>query len=590
MMVRPPVLFMSNPTPNCGVHQFGRNVMTALTTSSRFEFRYVECASAVEFLSTMVRHRPLAVIYNHIKTTMPWLNRALMLPFPGPHIGIVHEATQALADRLTSLEFDAYLVPDPTLLLRNPRVFKTGRLVPAYRNRQPVPSVSTVGSFGFGLEGKGFDRLLERVQAEFERADVRLHIPFAAYGDSSGEGARSIARTCEALVRKPGIRVAVTHEFLEEGRLLDFLAGNTLNAFFYDAYPGRGISSVIDHALAVGRPLALSSSTMFRHVLARAPQLCVDHRPLREVMDAGDAPLAAMRRDWCAENLVWEYERIVESALALPRGNLRNAAAGVRARIRNKAAPRAAGADWVPVAVLGGSERERVPGVGLAYRPDPALSPAFNRELDDEARRNYYPALQHLAATVPATWARKHPRANIQQAFVLDAAVRALAGGAGKTLLGVGSFEDTACGALKAMGIAVEEVDPLLNFDLRTYLDRPTVRGRTWDVVVATSVIEHVADDEGFMRDLGRAVAPGGWLILTCDYAPRWRPGMGVPSTNHRFYTRDDLATRLPGAAGGLTLASEPGWGDGPGDFEWEGFRYAFATLVLRREPGRTEG
>ena len=87
----------------------------------------------------------------------------------GVQIGIIHEITQEVADtatgygnrliigpsqrKLNSL-FDFYIAADPTLLLKNPLVFKTGRLIPEYQNLISLPPVTTIGSFGFGTPKK----------------------------------------------------------------------------------------------------------------------------------------------------------------------------------------------------------------------------------------------------------------------------------------------------------------------------------------------------------------------------------------------------------------------------------------------------
>ena len=49
--------------------------------------------------------------------------------------------------------------------------------------------------------------------------------------------------------------------------------------------------------------------------------------------------------------------------------------------------------------------------------------------------------------------------------------------------------------------------------------------GETFDVVVSQEVIEHVEDQRGYLRWIGRCLAPGGFLILTTPNArnlERW--------------------------------------------------------------------
>ena len=178
----------------------------------------------------------------------------------------------------------------------------------------------TIGSFGFGLEGKGFERVIETVQREFDHAHIRLHIPFSPIMDPTGSFAAETRRRCEQLINKPGIRLSLSHEFLDQSQMLEFLAGNTLNAFFYDQYRNRGLSSSTDYALAVGRPVALTRSEMFRHFSAAGVDVYMEETSLHQIMARGFAPLEPLQRLWSEENLARDYEKAVSRLLTkLPR-------------------------------------------------------------------------------------------------------------------------------------------------------------------------------------------------------------------------------------------------------------------------------
>jgi len=303
----------------CGIYQFGAQLATALQSSKRYAFSYAECSNEADYWAATARVKPALIIYNHSPTTMPWLRRGIMRRARAAQVGVIHEVTQAVADGADDSLFEFHIAPDPTLELRNPTVFKTGRLVPDFRNDVQAPRVPTIGSFGFGTHGKGFDVLIERVQAEFDEAVIRLHIPFSDFFDAAGSSARAIADRCRGLVTKPGVSIELSHDFLTNEQLLGFLAGNSLNAFLYDDQPGRGISSVIDHALAVRRPIAVSRSSMFRHLHRVEPPVTVEDASLREILARGFAPLAPYAAAWTQAALVADYERIVDSVLATRR-------------------------------------------------------------------------------------------------------------------------------------------------------------------------------------------------------------------------------------------------------------------------------
>jgi SAM-dependent methyltransferase len=64
----------------------------------------------------------------------------------------------------------------------------------------------------------------------------------------------------------------------------------------------------------------------------------------------------------------------------------------------------------------------------------------------------------------------------------------------------------------------------------------------SFDCVVAVEVIEHVADDEAFVREIHRVLKPGGWFLATTPN------GDARPNTNpdhKRHYRRAELQTLL---------------------------------------------
>lgn len=317
----------------CGIYQFGLQIATTLRASTRYSFSYAECSTEDDYRLALARSNPAVIIYNYSPTTMPWLRRGIMRRARAIQVGVIHEVTQTVADEADDRLFEFHVAPDPTLVLRNPIIFKTGRLVPTFRNDRPLPSIPTIGSFGFGTQGKGFETVITRVQDEFDEAVIRLHIPFSDFADGDGRQANAIAERCRGLVVKPNIRIDFSHEFLTNDQLLDFLAQNSLNAFLYnESQTGRGISSVIDYALAVRRPIAISRSMMFRHLHDARPAVTFEDARLRDIMDRGFAPLARHADAWTPAALVEDYERVVDQVLAARQSAQARTAVGRLAR------------------------------------------------------------------------------------------------------------------------------------------------------------------------------------------------------------------------------------------------------------------
>jgi SAM-dependent methyltransferase len=585
-IVKKKVLFISHKEHQCGVHQYGRNIADAFVKSRTISFMYNECSGSSEYYSIVEKVNPSAIIYNYHPSTLPWLNKKVVRKVKVPHIEIIHEVSQEVVDAADDSFFHYHIAPDPTLLKKNPLVFKTGRLVLEYKNQYELPKIPTIGSFGFGMAGKGFHKLISRVQDEFDTAIIRLHIPFATFGDSDGKAAHSIAKQCKELIVKPGIELQLSHEFLSQKQLFNFLAQNSLNAFFYDEHKGRGISSVIDFALAVQRPIAITKSSMFRHIISTWPSICVEDSSLVDILQNGFGPLSKYCLDWNEANLIWDYERLTEAVLQIP---VRNKFYYYYADIRHKLKKR-----WKKIKLkthrdtftptlkpdvvqqqIGKDDKCRqtsIPGVT-----------SFNRILDNTARQMYRPVIDAMYDLLPEMMSRKIPEANIQQAFVLDTVQKHLLNHISPKILCIGSYDDTAAAALKKYGYTMDEVDPVLNYDLNTFMDRPSTIKCSYDVVFSTSVIEHVKDDELFIKQIDELLAPGGTAILTCDYKDQYKQGDPIPPEDFRLYTQKDFMERLLPLITDGSLVDTPHWDCSDPDFVYANCRYTFATLVFMK-------
>lgn len=297
------ILFLNHKVQNCGVYQLGRRVGLALVGHVSCGVIYSEVDNSQEYEFLIANYTPNMIVYNYYPSTMPWLNERVIQGHRDlVHIALFHEVPTTI--------FDYYLHLDPTYV-ENGVNFTIGRLIPEYKNQSPLPEIPTIGSFGFGLGGKGYDLLARKVNVEFDNAIIRLHIPCAAFGDAAGVEARKWADRARDNITKPGIHVSITHDFLPENELLDFLAQNTVNAFYYEDMYGRGCASVADYALAVGRPMAITKSYMFRHLHPYAPQICMEDNSLPDIIAAGTEPLVQFMK-WDKQHLITKFEEIYD--------------------------------------------------------------------------------------------------------------------------------------------------------------------------------------------------------------------------------------------------------------------------------------
>jgi hypothetical protein len=311
---------------------------------------------------------------------------------------------------------------------------------------------------------------------------------------------------------------------MDDTQLLDWLNSNTINIFLYDTMFGRGCASTIDYALSVQRPIGISDSYMFRHIYS--DDICVYKTPIKDIIENGLHYLEHYKTKWSNANLIKQLELYIFKEVFSFK------------QMKN------------------------------------------NTVLDDSYRRLLTPDINELFTLVPAMMARKFPRANVQQAF----AFKYLKDNFDKTvpMICAGSYDDTCCAGLKALGYTITEVDPMHNYDLHTYCKFTNYK--QVPVVFSVSVIEHVEKDEEFIDDICKLLKPGGTCVLTCDFINKYKPGDGKPGCDYRFYTADDLLVRFKTIldANNCYIDGEVDY-TAENDFVYDGFLYCFATMVFKK-------
>lgn len=314
------ILFVNHKQERCGVHQYGVLTEKLLRHSQKYNFVFPKVDGLSELEDQMSAYRPQVVIYNYHSSTMPWLNDTTYPRYKyAKHLVIHHEPHQEVPRG-----YDAIISQDPWTE-ESDQLFHALRPIPSladgdieelYTTPNPIPRI---GSFGFGMAGKGFDRLVKKVCDEFAEAVVCLHIPFAFYGDNSGTQAQGWAELARRAATNPGVQVDIDHTWFDTNKLLSFLAKNDLNVFMYDDM-NRGIASVLDYVLAVPRPFGITQSTMFRHVWSFTNEPLVETNTLPGLIDKWTDSRSAFSQDvarlqalWSPWKFVQNYERIIET-------------------------------------------------------------------------------------------------------------------------------------------------------------------------------------------------------------------------------------------------------------------------------------
>lgn len=304
------ILITNHKDQACGVYQYGKRFASILVSSEdpAFKYFYCELSSKQELKFIIEQTRPDIVIHNYLGMTMPWFDNDCLnyIVMSGAKQGlIVHNIGYAPC-------FDFFLHQHPDYPENGDNYPIPRPLFNAPDNlAYPQNKIPTIGTFGFGFSIKKYEEIARLVNEQFEEAEIKLHLTESKFCPNAGELVE-IRRLCESEVTKPKIKLSITNDFKTDEEILQFLAGNDLNIFTYQKYNHyNGISSVIDYALSVKRPIAISDSNMFAHINYVDPSICVEKNTLQTIINNGCGVLDRFHSRWSHE----EFSKSINKTL-----------------------------------------------------------------------------------------------------------------------------------------------------------------------------------------------------------------------------------------------------------------------------------
>jgi len=309
------ILFVNTSTKSCGIYQYGNNLIKTLNKSKDIELKSIDASGLEQVDSELKNDNYDVIIFNYYHNLVNYINFDRKYFNNHICIAILHEIDDTTFKKYKDGFFQKYLYADPTLSTDNPIVTSINRIIPKYENKYKMPSIPTIGSMGFGYERKGYDLLIDQVQKEFDEAIIRLHIPSNGVIDASGSNARSIVNKCKSQIRKKGISIEASHEFLSHEGVLDFLAKNSINAFFYKQEEADGISSSTDHAITVRRPLSINKTPLFKHLHNLNPSILIENNSLKQILSNGTKPFDSIYKDSSEEVFVLNLKKIINDLI-----------------------------------------------------------------------------------------------------------------------------------------------------------------------------------------------------------------------------------------------------------------------------------
>ena len=316
------VLFLNHKVTNCGVYQYGLRLYSILQKCTDIVYIYVEIDSADEYNNILTIYKNIrSIIYNYHNSTMSWLNNTT-IQHKVKNIGIPHESPKDLFDIVCNI--------DPNEYENNSSIFSIPR--PIYENVENIIETSyeykntiddfiikytdmeipIFGSFGFGFDNKGFEKIISIVNQYYDNAIIKLVIPIAHF-DPDLDRIYKIKTKCLNIPKKPGIELMISHEFFTNEQILKFLKTNTMNIFLYDMMSGRGISSAIDYALSVKKPIGISDSYMFRNIYS--DYICLYKNSITTCINNAEEYIYKFVDIYSHKKMISKFKKIIEKSL-----------------------------------------------------------------------------------------------------------------------------------------------------------------------------------------------------------------------------------------------------------------------------------
>jgi hypothetical protein len=299
-------IFYNSSTSACSIFESGKMCYEALKGSSKYTLDYSE---EREF-----KYDYDFVIYNEHPATNNWITKNMIDKFGKPIFCIVTEVT-FVGNIITynSQYFSAYILLDPTVNDMHP-IYGFCRPLENFILSKNIESpIPIIGSFGFATYGKEWHKIVEIVQDEFDEAIIKFNIPKATYVTENMHSLliQDMKSKISLILKKPNIKVEITHDLLTKSELIEWCSKNTINVFYYNRehIHASGLSAVTDQAISSGRPLLITKDQTFRHIhpyIGYYPEV-----KLKDAITYSREGVLKMKNDWSSKNFMKKFESLL---------------------------------------------------------------------------------------------------------------------------------------------------------------------------------------------------------------------------------------------------------------------------------------
>lgn len=303
------VIFTNHKDEACGVYQYGKRIASILlnSNSQNYDYFYFEFDNKNEYIDCIKNLSPDIVVHNYLDITMPWFDMECLLFLKYKNIPqglIVHNIGYANV-------FDFFIHQNP-LYPQNGINYSIERPLFKYNSEHRYPrEIPKINTFGFAFLFKKYENIVELINSQIDAAEINMHLTCSKFFPNHEE-LDLIKNICHSKITKDNIKLNITSDFKSDHEILSFLDDADLNIFLYKNYDNyNGISSVIDYALSVKRPIAVCKSNMFSHINSASPSICVEDQKIIDIINNGTKPLENFYSDWSNEKLIESFENIL---------------------------------------------------------------------------------------------------------------------------------------------------------------------------------------------------------------------------------------------------------------------------------------
>ncbi|MDD5650802.1 MAG: hypothetical protein PHF86_10380 [Candidatus Nanoarchaeia archaeon] len=311
------ILFVNHQKSHCGVYEIGKRIFN-LIDQKIIPLIYLETDNSQKILNAIEEYSPIAIIYNYFFATMPFVNESFTKKILSgkniKHIAIHHDPMGQ--KDIINLEkvFDYWIIHDDTNTIPSPTKFLTVRPILRYeRKGEPNLEKISIGTHGLiASHWKMYDTIVEYINNAFDEVTINMNLGVATFGKNLNEVVK-VANMCRAKVRKPGIKLNIIHDYFPtEIELVDWLAKNTMNIYFYNANPGAGVGGSADLAISAQSSLAINDTYMFRHI-SNHLGIC-SQNTLKNFLGNYNE-VRRLYQEWSPERITNDYKKMLESVL-----------------------------------------------------------------------------------------------------------------------------------------------------------------------------------------------------------------------------------------------------------------------------------